>query len=98
MVHARAHPQPDHRAWKRRAAALLLAGQAWLACAQGGAAPAAPPAAAASLHVVVAENNPPLIFRDASGEVRGYLRDLWTLWESRTGVKVLLEPMPWPES
>ncbi len=96
MVHARAHPQPDYRAWKRRAAALLLAGQAWLACAQGGAAPAAPPAAAASLHVVVAENNPPLIFRDASGEVRGYLRDLWTLWETRTGVKVLLEPMPWP--
>jgi len=51
--------------------------------------------APASIRVVLDDNYPPFIFRDASGEVQGILKDLWQLWQQRTGVAVDFQPMDW---
>lgn len=58
----------------------------------------APEAPVRTITVVTPENFPPLIYRDASGEVRGMTQDLWILWEARTGVQVDLQPMPWGQA
>jgi diguanylate cyclase (GGDEF)-like protein/PAS domain S-box-containing protein len=47
------------------------------------------------IRVVLDDNYPPYVFRDASGEVRGILRDMWTLWQQRTGIAVDFQPMEW---
>ncbi|MGF6276289.1 diguanylate cyclase (GGDEF)-like protein/PAS domain S-box-containing protein [Massilia sp. UYP11] len=62
-------------------AVLLLAGAA-------GAAPA-------PLRVVMDNNYPPYLFVDGDGQPEGYLVDLWRLWEEKTGVPVVLQPMQW---
>ncbi len=56
------------------------------------AASAAQPAA---IRVVLDDNYPPYIFRDATGAPRGILRDLWSLWEEKTGVTVELIATDW---
>jgi PAS domain S-box-containing protein len=60
------------------------------------------PACAASppktLNVVSDDNFPPYIYRNPSGEIEGYLVDLWRLWEQKTGVKVTLTAMNWAEA
>jgi len=43
-----------------------------------------------SITVVLADAFPPLIFRDATGQLRGELKDAWMLWEQRTGITVNL--------
>ncbi len=48
-----------------------------------------------SIRVVLDDNYPPYIFRDSSGQVQGVLKDLWGLWQQRTGVTVDLQPMDW---
>ena len=52
-----------------------------IASAPGVAAPpaVATPAEPRSLHVVSDENFPPYLFRNAEGQVEGYLVDLWQL-------------------
>lgn len=82
----------------RRAVLLLLT---WLLLALGAAAPgraaegsAAPP----PLRVVADENYPPYLYRDADGQLRGIVRDLWALWEERSGRRVQLEGLPWAEA
>ncbi|MBS1158568.1 MAG: domain S-box [Proteobacteria bacterium] len=47
--------------------------------------------------VVVAldDNYPPYMFRDNDGELKGYLLDLWALWEKQTGIKVDLAASQW---
>ncbi|NTV71422.1 MAG: response regulator [Azonexaceae bacterium] len=48
------------------------------------------PYPARSITVVLGDASPPFIFRDASGQLRGELKDLWTLWEERNGIRVNL--------
>ena len=49
----------------------------------------------ASIRVVLDDNYPPYIFRDSNGQVQGVLKDLWSLWQQRTGVAVDFQPMDW---
>ena len=62
-----------------------------------GPSPAAP-AAQRSLHVVADENYPPYLFRNAEGQVEGYLLDLWQLWARKSGVKVTLTAINWEQA
>jgi PAS domain S-box-containing protein len=50
------------------------------------------------LQVVSDENYPPYLFRDADGQMQGYLVDYWKLWQQKTGVRVKLTAMQWPEA
>ncbi len=54
-------------------------------------------AAAETRKLVVAmdDNYPPYVFRDADGQLKGYLVDLWALWSRKTGVEVSLEASDW---
>ncbi len=56
---------------------------------------AAPPA---SIRVVLDDSYPPYIFRDSSGKVQGILKDLWSLWQQRTGIAVDFQPMDWAKA
>lgn len=51
-----------------------------------------------SITVTAIDDFPPSLFRDSSGELRGEIRDLWALWEERTGIKVNLIASDWPTS
>ena len=51
--------------------------------------------APAAIRVVLDDNYPPYIFRNSSGEVQGILKDLWVVWQQRTGVAVDFQPMDW---
>lgn len=51
-----------------------------------------------SISVMAIDNFPPSLFRDSAGELRGSIKDLWTLWEERTGIKVNLIASDWPTS
>ncbi len=55
-------------------------------------------AAPASIRVVLDDNYPPYVFKNANGEIQGILKDLWSLWEQRTGVKVDFQPMDWSKA
>ncbi len=48
-----------------------------------------------SIRVVLDDNYPPYIFRDSGGQVQGILKDLWDLWQLRTGITVDFRPMDW---
>ncbi|MDD2882090.1 MAG: transporter substrate-binding domain-containing protein [Rhodoferax sp.] len=48
-----------------------------------------------TITVVLDDNYPPYVFRDASGQIQGILKDTWALWEARTGVAVKLQAMDW---
>jgi ABC-type amino acid transport substrate-binding protein len=48
------------------------------------------PAPAKSITVVVPDDFPPLLFRDANGELQGSVKEIWDLWAARTGIKVKL--------
>ncbi|MDP1526186.1 MAG: EAL domain-containing protein [Rhodocyclaceae bacterium] len=67
------------------ALALLLTGF-------GAQADAAPPE---QIRVVLDDNYPPYTFRDANHQPQGLLKDLWALWEQRTGIRVDFQPMSW---
>lgn len=51
--------------------------------------------APAAIRVVLDDNYPPYIFRNSSGEVQGILKDLWVVWQQRTGIAVDFQPMDW---
>lgn len=51
-----------------------------------------------ALHVISDENYPPYLFRNAQGDVEGYLVDWWTLWERKTGIPVQLTATAWAEA
>jgi len=74
------------------ATATMLSGPALAAEPASASAQAAPPA---SIVVVLDDNYPPYVFRDADGKVQGILRDLWSLWEERTGVRVEFHATDW---
>jgi PAS domain S-box-containing protein len=48
-----------------------------------------------SIRVVLDDNYPPYIFRNREGQVQGILKDLWDLWQQRTGITVDFQPMDW---
>lgn len=48
-----------------------------------------------SIRVVLDDNYPPYIFRNRDGQVQGILKDLWDLWQQRTGIAVDFRPMDW---
>lgn len=75
--------------------AILSVGPA-VANAGDTGSPRAP--AQRSLRVVSDDNYPPYLFRNADGEVEGYLVDLWRLWERKTGVPVTLTATNWAEA
>ena len=52
----------------------------------------------APLTVVTDDNFPPFVFRDADGQARGFVVDLWALWSQKTGQRVDLRPMNWAEA
>ena len=56
------------------------------------------PTAPRSLHVVSDDNYPPYLFRNADGDVEGYLVDLWRLWERKTGTPITLTATNWAEA
>ncbi len=80
------------RRFLHRLAAAFAA--AWLALAVPGLAGAAPEA----ITVAADDNYPPYIFRNASGEIDGYLVDAWKLWEKKTGVSVRLAATDWAKA
>ncbi len=51
-----------------------------------------------SLRVVTDNNYPPYVFQNHSGQVEGYVVDIWKLWEKKTGVKVEFRAMQWSEA
>ena len=71
-----------------------------IASAPGFAAPpaVATPAEPRSLHVVSDENFPPYLFRNAEGQVEGYLVDLWQLWATRNQVQLTLTATNWADA
>lgn len=59
------------------------------------AAPAKDAGGPRSLRVLVDDNYPPYAFRDANGQLNGYLVDVWKLWEQKTGVRAELLGSHW---
>ena len=79
----------DSRSIRLRSAIVLLLVLAAIA-PTGMAA-----SARTSIRVVLDDNYPPYIFRDANGQPQGILKDMWMLWQKRTGITVELQPMDW---
>jgi PAS domain S-box-containing protein len=48
-----------------------------------------------TIRVVLDDNYPPYIFRNADGQLQGILKDMWALWQERTGIAVDFQPMDW---
>jgi len=62
---------------------------------------AAQPAASqppASITVTLDDNYPPYIFRDASGNLQGIIKDTWELWSRKTGIRVRLDAKDWGQA
>ena len=51
-----------------------------------------------SITVVLDDNYPPFVFRDATGQLQGILKDSWALWQARTGIAVNLQAMDWAQA
>jgi PAS domain S-box-containing protein len=49
----------------------------------------------ARIVVAMDDNYPPYVFRDSDGVLKGYLFDLWALWEKKTGIAVELKASDW---
>lgn len=58
---------------------------------------ASEPGSGIASRIVVAldDNYPPYVFRDANGNLTGYLVDYWKLWEHKTGIRVDLQGSDW---
>ncbi|MFZ2269608.1 MAG: PAS domain-containing protein [Azonexus sp.] len=70
--------------------ALLLAG-----LVLGAGAAFAEVAKPARIVVAMDDNYPPYVFRDSDGELKGYLLDVWSLWEKQSGIKVEFAAEQW---
>lgn len=51
-----------------------------------------------SIRVVLDDNYPPYTFRDSKGQPQGVLKDLWDVWQRRTGIRVDFQPMDWAKA
>jgi len=85
---------------RRYAAALALAvgGVCTAQVPLAADTPANPQRIKKELVVASDDNYPPYIFRDASGELSGYLVDYWKLWEQKTGIRVNLRASDWDKA
>jgi PAS domain S-box-containing protein len=66
--------------------------------AEPAASQATPPASPRTITVVMDDNYPPYIFRDQAGRLQGTVKDMWALWEARTGIKVRLVATDWAKA
>ncbi len=48
-----------------------------------------------TITVAIDDNYPPFVFRDESGQLRGYLPELWALWSQKTSIEVRLLGTNW---
>ncbi len=48
-----------------------------------------------TITVAIDDNYPPYVFRDESGQLRGYLPDVWALWSQKTSIEVRLVATNW---
>jgi diguanylate cyclase (GGDEF)-like protein len=55
-------------------------------------------ARATTLRVVGDNNYPPYLFLGSDGKPRGYVVDVWQLWEKKTGIKVELTATNWADA
>lgn len=55
-------------------------------------------ARATPLRVVGDNNYPPYLFLGSDGKPRGYVLDMWQLWEQKTGIKVELTATNWADA
>ncbi len=78
-----------------RCAMVLLIAATQPVAAQNEGTTKLPPPERARLTVASDDNYPPYIFRDASGNLNGYLVELWALWSQETGVAVDLLASDW---
>ena len=78
-----------------RLALMLGCVQGAILPALGVAGPSGPPT---SITIAADGDFPPMLFRDASGELRGMQKDLWDLWSARTGIEVKYLASSWPAS
>lgn len=53
---------------------------------------------AKKLRVVTDNNYPPYVFLGSDGRLKGYVVDLWKLWEQKTGVQVDFQAMQWSDA
>ncbi|WP_305072666.1 response regulator [Propionivibrio sp.] len=53
---------------------------------------------ARTIRVVSDDNFPPYVFRGDDGEAKGYLVDLWKLWQAKTGTTVELTLTHWADA
>ena len=53
---------------------------------------------ARTIRVVSDDNFPPYVFRGDDGEAKGYLVDLWKLWQEKTGTTVELTLTRWVDA
>ena len=85
------------RPFLRMCIGILVVGLSSLSFA-ANESPAARENPVKSITVTAIDDFPPSLFRDSSGELRGSIRDLWSLWEARTGIKVNLIASDWPST
>ncbi|MCB4361445.1 PAS domain-containing protein [Quatrionicoccus australiensis] len=50
------------------------------------------------LRVSMDDNYPPYVFRDNEGRLKGYLIDLWALWQEKTGIAVDIDAVDWADA
>ncbi|HEX8978738.1 MAG TPA: EAL domain-containing protein [Parasulfuritortus sp.] len=87
--------------WLRLALTGGLSALFWLAVASSPCSAAAlqqnarPAPVPTRITVVSDDDYPPYVFRNADGQLTGYLVDLWRLWEKQTGVQVRLIATDW---
>ena len=55
-------------------------------------------ARATTVRVVGDNNYPPYLFLGSDGKPRGYVVDVWQLWEKKTGIKVELTATSWADA
>ncbi len=48
--------------------------------------------------VTLDDNYPPYIFRNSSGDIDGYLVDVWRLWQQKSGIEVKLLATDWAKA
>ncbi|MBD8871404.1 EAL domain-containing protein [Rhodanobacter sp. DHB23] len=68
---------------------------AWLCCVALAAPAAVAPAAPTHIRVVAPGSYSPYLFRNADGQVSGYVADRWRLFEKHTGIHVELDLIDW---
>ena len=70
----------------------------WLTTGCRPQTPSIPKSNIQSISVVIDNNYPPYSFLDGQGNLQGISIDQWKLWELKTGIKVTITGMDWPDA